>query len=239
MRALIRMRGARLAVAASVALLAAALSETLLDGSARRQVTTAAAFYGGLALTWILVTGWLGRELRSGAVLLWEQLPASIVAMYALRFTMAMAMALLLASLLIGAVSLLVYQATPADAVLLLTGLPGVLLVHMVLGALVWTLGGWSVPGDGWAALVLALALAILELVARLRPNWLGPAAAPLDTVALPLDDIGLAASLLSGPSTGAVRALARVLTWLAGCVALGALGVGVRLSRPPTGDRS
>ena len=237
-RALLRLRGQRLLLVSAGTLLTVGASSIVVEApSARRQMVTATVFYGGLALTWSLVAGWLGRELRSGSILQWAQLPVSIVVVYALRFTMAAGTALLLAGLQAAVVGVFVQPAAPADATHLLAGLPGMLLVYLVFSGLVWTLGGWGVVGDGWAALLLALELSVLELMARLRPEWLGPAAGPLDIIGLPLDDLGLSASLLSDASTGTGAALIRVMAWLAGCATLGALGIRCRPLRPPMAD--
>lgn len=236
--ALLRLRGRRMLGVGVATVLGTSLCSITLNESARRLMITAIPFYGGLALTWICVSGWLGRELRSGTTLLWGQLPASGVAIYGLRFLLTTGTALVLAGLQTGVVGALIHLTGPVDAPPLLEGLPGMLLAYLVLSTLVWTVGGWGVAGDGWAALLAGLTLSALELTVRLRPEWLGPAAAPTDAIGLPLDDLGIAGMLLTGPARDVVPALMRVFVWLTGCAMLGALGVQLRLRRPATHDR-
>jgi hypothetical protein len=196
-------------------------------------VSTAVISYGGLALTGSLVGGWIGRESGSRVAVQWAQLPANPLLLHGLRFATLIGTALILVGLQVLLIVGLCYLVGMGnDAVHLLAGLPGTTLVCLVFGTLIWTSGGWGVGGDGWAALLLGAALSILELLARLQPEWLGPIAGPADVIGLPLDDVGLASGFLAGRDAGAWAALVRVFAWLAAWAIIGALGVHTRCRR-------
>lgn len=236
-RARLRVCRSRLTVVSVATLLGAVLTQAVPPGSAGLRTSAVVALYGGLAVVWSLTGGWIGREARSGIALHWAQLPVNPLLLHGVRFATLTATALILAGLpiLLVAGSSLVGGAE-GDALRLVSGLPGMMLLYLVFAVLVWALGGWGVAGDGWAALLVATMLSVLELVARLHPEWLGPAAGPADVVGLPLDDLGLASAFLAGGGSGGWVALIRVLLWMAGWGVVGAAGVNAtsRRRHPP-----
>ncbi|HZD06166.1 MAG TPA: hypothetical protein VE173_14745, partial [Longimicrobiales bacterium] len=192
-RARLRVRGRWLLLVA-LATLGGAVWATAADPGRAAPVAGGAALYGGIVLVVVLVSGWLGSELRSGVSLFWIQMPGSPLLLYAGRFAAILGAALVLATAQgLAVVGILGAADMPGSAATLLLRIPGFLLAAVAIAALVWTAGGWGVRGDGWAGVVAGIGLLGLELVARLQPGWLGGAAAAADLVGFPLDDLGLA----------------------------------------------
>lgn len=237
-RARVRTRAAwGFAVPLAVLLVVGAAAATGAQGLAPLAGITSS--FGAALLFTLLVGGWVGEELRSGAALFWIQTPHRPVALYAARFAGVAAMAGILALTLPAAAAGLLFafgRGTAATEVLL--RVPALGLTLGILAALVWTTGGWGIRGDGWAGALAGLGLAGLELGARLRPDALGVAAGPADLLGLPLDDLASAASLLAGTG-GDGAALARVLAWITAWGVLGAAGVRRTAGRVWAADTS
>lgn len=220
------------AVLAAVAVLAGVSHESM-------PVAGPLALLAATLLFLVLVGGWLGDELASGAALFWVQTPHAPAILFGARFAVVAGTAGLLALTLPAATAGLLAALGHLEAAgQIARSVPALGLNLTVLAALVWGTGAWGVRGDAWAGPLVGGLLVALELVVRLQPGWLGPLAGPADLVGLPVDDLASTAALLSG-NGGDLGPALRVLPWLATWGVLGTVGVHTTAGRAALAERA
>lgn len=194
----------------------------------------AAHVWVGGWITVMMASGWLGRDLKTDAYLYWLQSARSPLGLIARRQLSLLFASMLLVETTHGmglAISALIGGGSLDGGTMSGVVSPAIVALHTSMAVTVWNVGSWSVRADGIVGSLVWMALCVLELLAKLGPEWMDPVRSGLDLVGLPLDQIPAIDGLVIG-SSSAIRAAITLGLWAGALWCCGFLKLSRSLSR-------